>query len=56
MPALVWAEIVVEMQRNSDKELQKNPKPLSILTVIQMYVLSKVEMYYLAHKVPFGCS
>lgn len=55
MRALLLAEIVMEMWSNSDKELKKNSRPLSILAVIQMCI-AKVEIYYLAHKVPFGCS
>lgn len=56
MSALLLAEIVVETQRNSDKELKKTPNPLSVLAVIWMDILYKVEIYYLTHKVPFGCS
>lgn len=56
MPALLWSEIVVEMQINSDKELKKTPsKPLRIAAVIQVWILSKVEIYYLPHNVPFSC-
>lgn len=59
MPAVLLVERVLGVQRKSVRqELLKTetPKLLSILTVTQVCIILKVEVYYLPLKVPFGCS